>query len=45
MFGSYALQGCTSPGRQVAVVTKFCSERLIFVDPRYRTCFMAHSGA
>ena len=45
MLGCFPLQGCTSPGRQVAVVTTFCSVRLIFVGSQYGTCFMGPSGA
>jgi hypothetical protein len=34
-------QGCTSPGRQVAVATKFLRWLIVFVGPQHGTCFMS----
>ena len=32
VYKSTIYQGCTNPGRQVAVATEFCTVSLIFVD-------------
>ena len=33
--------GRTNPGREIAVVTKFCTVCLMFVDTPYGTCFVS----
>ena len=39
---NYMAQGCKNPRRQVNVATNLVRWFLIFVDPKYGSCFMQH---